>query len=73
MTYQEALWQGKSVFVVSMMTKSGKIHQYMREYVGCCGRVLGEAKNGMLLVDFQNRIRAIPASCVVELRKNNTE
>ena len=71
MTYQEALWQGKYVWIVSLMSKSGKMHRYVRKYVGRGGLVLGEAKNGMLLIQFKNhhgiaRTRCIPAGCVVD-------
>jgi hypothetical protein len=34
--------------------------------VGRGGKVLGEAKNGMLLIQFKNHTRAIPAGCVVD-------
>ena len=71
MTYQEALWQGKYVWIVSLMSKSGKMHRYVRKYVGRGGLVLGEAKNGMLLIQFKNHhgiahTRCIPAGCVVD-------
>lgn len=64
MTYQEALWKGKYVWVVSMLSKSGTIHSYVRKYVGRGGNVVGEAKNGMLLIQFRNHTRSIPAGCV---------
>lgn len=66
MTYQEVLWQGKYVWVVSLMSKSGKMHRYVRQYIGRGGKVLGESKNGMLLVQFKSHTRSIPAGCVVE-------
>lgn len=71
MTYQETLWQGKYVWIVSLMSKSGKMHRYVRKYVGRAGLVIGEAKNGMLLIRFKNsygstHTRAIPAGCVVD-------
>ncbi len=66
MTYQEALWQGRYVWVVSLMSRRGKMHRYVRPYVGRGGRVLGEAKNGMLLIEFKTHTRAIPAGCVVD-------
>ncbi len=66
MTLQEVLWQGKFVWVVSILSKSGKIHRYVRKYVGRGACILGEAKNGMLLLQFKNHTRAIPAGCVVE-------
>jgi hypothetical protein len=34
--------------------------------VGRGGKVVGEAKNGMLLIQFKNHTRCIPAGCVVE-------
>ena len=57
--------------VVSMMSKSGKVHTYVKRFVGHQGIVLGEAKNGMLLIRFavSNVLRehvAIPAGCVIE-------
>lgn len=57
--------------VVSMMSKSGKFHTYVKRFVGRRGYVLGEAKNGMLLIRFQmsNHFRktiSIPAGCVIE-------
>ena len=71
MTHQETIWQGRYIWVVSIMSKSGKIHRYVRKYVGRSGEVLGEAKNGMLLIQFKNQhgaehIRSIPAGCVVD-------
>ena len=66
MTYQEVLWKDKYVWVVSLMSKSGKMHRYVRTYVGRGGKVVGEAKNGMLLIEFKNHTRCIPAGCVVE-------
>jgi hypothetical protein len=66
MTYQEALWQGKMVWIVSLMSKNGRMHRYVRNYVGRGGKVVGEAKNGMLLIQFENHTRCIPAGCVVD-------
>lgn len=66
MTYQEALWKDKMVWVVSLMSKSGKMHRYVRKYVGRGGKVVGEAKNNMLLIQFKNHKRAIPAGCVAD-------
>lgn len=64
MTKQEAQWKDKYVWVVSLMSKNGKMHRYVRQYVGRGGLVVGEAKNGMLLVQFKNHTRAVPAGCV---------
>lgn len=66
MTYQETFWQGRYVWVVSLMSRSGKMHRYVRKYVGRGGKVIGEAKNGMLLIQFKNHTRSIPAGCVVD-------
>ena len=66
MTYQEALWKGRYVWVVSLMSRSGRMHRYVRKYVGRGGLVKGDAKNGMLLIQFKNHTRAIPAGCVVD-------
>lgn len=70
-TYQECIWQDKTVLVVSMLSKSGKVHAYVKRFVGRRGTVLGEAKNGMLLIRFQmtkyfRKEIAIPAGCVIE-------
>ena len=65
MTYQEVLWQGKLVWVTGIVSRSGKCHRYVRKFVGRGGVVKGEAKNGMLLIEFgRNKRRAIPAGCV---------
>jgi hypothetical protein len=65
MTYQEVLWQGKLVWVTSIKSKSGKLHRFVRKFVGRGGVVEREAKNGMLIVRFkQNHVRAIPAGCL---------
>jgi len=64
MTYQEVLWKGKHVWVVGILSKSGKLHRYLRKYVGRGGVVLGESKNNMLLVQFENHTRCIPAGCL---------
>jgi hypothetical protein len=76
MDYQECLWKGKIVWVVSIMSKNKVIHRYLKKYVGHGGFVLGTAKNNMLLIEFAHRdfqtgrkirqTRCIPASCVVE-------
>ena len=70
-TYQECIWQDKTVLVVSMMSKSGKVHSYVKRFVGRRGYVLREAKNGMLLIRFQmskhfRKTISIPAGCVIE-------
>lgn len=64
MTYQEVLWQGKYVWITGVKSKSGRLHRYVAKYVGRGGAVVGEAKNGMLLVQFKSHTRAIPAGCV---------
>jgi len=66
MTYQEVLWQGKLIWVVGILSKSGRMHQNLRKYVGRGGRVLGDSKNGQLLVQFKGHTRCIPAGCVAE-------
>ena len=70
-TYQECIWQGKTVLAVSMLSKSGKVHSYIKRFVGRRGYVLREAKNGMLLIRFQmskhfRKTISIPAGCVIE-------
>lgn len=65
MTYQEVLWQNKLVWVTGLVSKSGRLHRYVRKFVGRGGLVVAEAKNGMLLVEFgRNHVRAIPAGCL---------
>lgn len=66
MTLQEILWENKLVTVVSILSKSGKLHYSLRKFIGLTGQVQGEAKNGMLLVKFSKQTRCIPAGCVVE-------
>jgi hypothetical protein len=66
MTYQEVLWQGKFVWVVGILSRSGRMHRDLRQYVGRGGLVLGESKNGRLLIQFKGHTRGIPAGCVVE-------
>ncbi len=70
MTAQETLWAGKKVLVVSMVSKSGKVHYYLRKYVGMHGRFVREAKNGMLLIRFASKKgnidRSIPAGCCMQ-------
>lgn len=75
MTYQDCIWKGKYVWIVSIMSKNKRMHRYLKKYVGHGGFVLGTAKNNMLLVEFTYRnknrervkeLRSIPSSCVVE-------
>ncbi len=69
-TYQECLFAGKEVIVVSMVSKGNRIHSFVKPYVGHVGIVEREAKNGMLLVKFTyswchyDHYRAIPSGCV---------
>jgi membrane protein implicated in regulation of membrane protease activity len=64
MTYQEALWAGKYAKVVGTLSKSGKEHTYVAQYIGKTGYVIREAKNGMLLVHVGRNILSIPAGCL---------
>lgn len=64
MTYQETLYKGKIVLVYSLKSKSGKLHFYVKKYVGRHGFVVQEAKNGMLQVKFKTHVRNIPAGCL---------
>lgn len=68
MTYQECLYMDKAVYVVGMRSRSGKVHRYVRKYVGRTAWMIREAKNGMLLLEFKKgygrELRAIPAGCV---------
>ena len=66
MTNQEVLWKGKTVWVVGILSRSGRLHYGLRKYVGRAGLVLGESKNNQLLIQFGNHTRAIPAGCVAE-------
>lgn len=50
------------------MSKSGKIHLYVKKYIDRFGLVKGEAKNGMLLIRFKEHTRSIPVGCVVEVK-----
>jgi hypothetical protein len=66
MTYLEVLWQGKVVQVVTNFNRSGdSVHKYVTRYYGLTGTVLREAKNGMLLIqfDFGNPV-SIPPCCI---------
>lgn len=67
-TYQECLYQDKAVYVTGMVSRSGKVHRYVRKFVGRTAWVIREAKNGMLLLEFKKGYgrewRAIPAGCV---------
>jgi hypothetical protein len=65
-TYQEAIWKGKYVWITGILSKSGRVHMRLRKYVGQGGQVVGESKGGQLLVRFHNHTRAIPAGCVTE-------
>lgn len=73
MTYQETIWKDKIVWVVSMLSKNNRIHRYLRKYVGQGGYVLGEAKDGMLRIEFgsarRRHVRCVPSSCIVEYGK----
>lgn len=66
MTNQEVLWKGKTVWVVGILSRSGRLHYGLRKYVGRGGLVVGESKNNQLLIQFGNHTRAIPAGCVAE-------
>ena len=66
MTHQEVLWKNKFVWVVGILSNSGRMHRDICNYVGRGGYCLGESKNGQLLVQFKGHIRCIPAGCVVE-------
>lgn len=67
MTHQETIWINKYVWVTGIVSKSGKAHRYVAEYVGRGGLVEREAKNGMLQVRFTrngSHVRNIPAGCL---------
>lgn len=67
MTYQEVLWQDRLVWVVGILSRSGRMHYNLRKYVGRGGRVIRESKNGQLLVEFgRGHQRSIPAGCLAE-------
>jgi hypothetical protein len=66
MTNQEVLWKGKTVWIVGILSRSGRLHYGLRKYVGRGGLVVGESKNNQLLIQFGNHTRAIPAGCVAE-------
>lgn len=65
MTPQEIIWQGRYVWVTSIKSRSGRLHRWVRNYMGRGGVVEREARNGMLIVRFRkNHVRAIPAGCL---------
>lgn len=67
MTDQEVLWQHRLVWVVGILSGSGRLHYRLREFVGRGGVVERESKNGQLLVRFsKNVLRCVPAGCVAE-------
>ena len=55
MTYLECIWKDKSIMIVSLMSKNGKIHSRIKPWIGRVGIVVKESKNNQLLV----RIRLI--------------
>lgn len=74
MTPQEIIWKSKTILIVGIVSKSGKIHYNLRKYVGRFGSVEREAKNGMLLVRFRSgHTRSIPAGCLIEADKKTME
>lgn len=68
MTPQEIKWKDKIVVVTGIKSNNGVLHRYVARYIGQCGIVKRQAKNGMLLVYFKNsknaKHRAIPAGCL---------
>ena len=74
MTPQEIIWKSKTVLIVGIVSKSGKIHYNLRKYVGRFGSVEREAKNGMLLVRFRSgHTRSIPAGCLKAIDEKTME
>lgn len=71
MTYLECLWEGKSVLVVSILSKNGRIHTRIKPWIGRSGMVIGESKNNQLLVRFRLGKKtvhvSIPPGCVIAL------
>jgi hypothetical protein len=64
-TYQECIWKDRFVWVVGWVAKSGRLHPHVVPYVGCAGYVVREAKNGMLIVRFNEKEDlSIPAGCL---------
>jgi len=49
MTYLECIWTGQKVLVDSLVGRT--------EYEGMTGVVLGEAKNGMLLIQLDSELK----------------
>lgn len=64
MDKQEVDWMGRPVWITGIVSKSGKLHTYVKRYVGRIGCVEGTAKNGMVLVRMGSIRRAIPAGCL---------
>lgn len=75
MTPQEIKWKDKIVLVTGIKSNNGVLHGYVARYIGQCGTVKREAKNGMLLVYFKNskkaKHRAIPAGCLTTYTEAN--
>ena len=75
MTPQEIKWKDKIVLVTGIKSNNGVLHGYVARYIGQCGTVKREAKNGMLLVYFKNskkaKHRAIPAGCLTACTEAN--
>ncbi len=68
MTPQEIKWKDKIVIATGIKSNNEVLHRYVARYIGQCGIVEREAKNGMLLVYFKHsrkaKHRAIPAGCL---------
>ena len=72
MTYLESVYKDKIVVVTGIKSNRGVLHPRIRKYVGRAGTVVGESKNGQLLVRFKllrsrSHLRAIPPGCVSKL------
>jgi hypothetical protein len=74
MTYQETLWKGKHIRLISLLSKRGIVHHHLARFCGMAGVVLGESKNGQLLIEFRTSWRGkknltvcVPSGCVREM------
>lgn len=66
MTRQEILFNDATVICVSIMSKRKRIHFKCKKFIGRKGKVLGEGKNGQLLIKFDSQKNpvTIPLSCL---------
>lgn len=75
MTYLECIWKDKSIMIVSLMSKNGKIHSRIKPWIGRVGIVVKESKNNQLLTRIRLSEKivyiSIPPGCVIDLETAN--